>query len=215
MTAQIVIAARSGAEAKTRLSGVMSAPDRAALTETMLADMLDALAARIGSVWVVTPTDALAHLAVRRGARVLRQTEATGLNGAFELALRFLDARAPYDPVALLVGDLPLLAASDLEAAVSLARAHDVVLAPAFADGGTGAVVLRAGVRLALAFGGDSYRRHVAGARRQRLSTAVVEANSLGLDVDRPEDFRAVLTRGPGTRTAAFLRARLRERSDP
>ena len=213
--AQIVIAARGGDEAKTRLAGVMSAPDRAALTEAMLADMLEALATRIGSVWVVTPTDALAYLAVRHGARVLRQTEASGLNGAFDLALTFLEARAPYDPVALLVGDLPLLAPSDLEAAIGLAGAHDVVLAPAFADGGTGAVVLRAGLRLPLAFGGDSYRRHVTAARRLRLSAAVVEANSLGLDVDRPEDFRAVLTRGPATRTAAFLRARLRERSDP
>ncbi len=75
--------------------------------------------------------------------------------------------------------------------------------------------MLRAGVRFELAFGGDSFRRHVAAARRLRLSTAVVEANSLGLDIDRPEDFAAVLTRGPTTRTAAFLRARLRERSDP
>jgi 2-phospho-L-lactate guanylyltransferase len=213
--AQIVIAARAGTEAKTRLAGVMSAPDRAALTEAMLADMLDALAGQIDSVWVVTPTDALAHLAVRHGARVLRQTEPTGLNGAFDLALTFLRERAPYDPVALLVGDLPLLAAGDLEAAISLAGAHDVVLVPAFSDGGTGAIVLRAGVRFDLAFGGDSFRRHVAAARRLRLSTAVVEANSLGLDVDRPEDFRAILTRGPTTRTAAFLRARLRERSDP
>ena len=213
--AQIVIAARAGAEAKTRLAGVMSAPDRAALTETMLADMLDALAGQIGSVWVVTPTDAIANLAARHGARVLRQTEPTGLNGAFDLALTFMRERAPYDPIALLVGDLPLLAASDLEAAIGLAAAHDVVLAPAFADGGTGAIVLRAGVRFELAFGGDSFRRHVAAARRLRLSTAVVEANSLGLDIDRPEDFAAVLTRGPTTRTAAFLRARLRERSDP
>jgi len=210
---QIVIASRAGPAAKTRLAGVMSAPDRAALTEAMLADMLVALADRIGSVWVVTPTEALASLAVRQGARVLRQTEPSGLNGAFDLASRFLAERAPYDPVALLVGDLPLLAVSDLDAAVGLAGAHDVVRA--LADGGTGAVVLRAGVRFALAFGRDSFRRHADATSRLGLSTAVVETDSLGLDVDRPEDFAAVLTRGPATRTAAFLRARLRERSDP
>jgi len=213
--AQIVIASRAGPEAKTRLAGVMSAPDRAALTEAMLADMLAALTADIGSVWVVTPTDSLAIIAVRHGARVIRQTEPTGLNGAFDLALSFLADRAPYDPVALLVGDLPLLAASDLDAAIGLAAAHDVVLAPALADGGTGAIVLRAGTRFELAFGRDSFRRHADAASRLGLTAAVIEADSLGLDVDRPGDFAVVLTRGPATRTAKFLRARLRERSDP
>jgi 2-phospho-L-lactate guanylyltransferase len=212
---QVVIAARGGAEAKSRLAGVMSPAERSALTEHMLADMLVAVAQTPGvsAVWVVTPTDAIAAMAVAYGARVIRQTEPSGLNAAFDLAHRTIAERAPYAAIGMLVGDLPLLAASDLEAALSLARTHAVVLAPALADGGTGAIVLRAGARIGFAFGADSFNRHAAAARQAGHTLAIVEAMSLGLDVDRPDDLAAVIARGPGTRTAAFLSDRQRAAS--
>jgi 2-phospho-L-lactate guanylyltransferase len=106
-------------------------------------------------------------------------------------------------------GDLPLLEPDDLGAAIRLLRTHGVVLAPS-PDGGTGLLGMRAGARLAPAFGPDSFRRHVAEARRSALSVAVVVAGSLSRDVDRPDDLAYLLAHGPSTRAGSFLRDRLK-----
>ena len=207
--AQVVIAVRGGPTAKSRCETALTPAQRARLVEAMLEDMIEAAAGAPGvrQLWVVTPTHALASLAEERGARVVRQTGERGLNAGFAQALAAIEGEAPYEPVALLPGDLPLLKPGDLEAALVLARTHDVVLAPAIADGGTGAVVMRAGVRLPPSFGPDSFARHAAIADDLGLSRAVVMATSLGLDLDLPADFAAVLALGPATRTARQLRA--------
>ena len=44
MSLRVIIAARGGEEAKSRLAGRLDPRQRAALAEAMLADMLDALA---------------------------------------------------------------------------------------------------------------------------------------------------------------------------
>jgi 2-phospho-L-lactate guanylyltransferase len=208
--AQVVIATRGGPGSKTRCAGVLSAADREALTEAMLEDMLAAIAGcrEVSGTWVVTPTPNLAALAAARGALVVRQAEPAGLNAAFALAAAEVRERAPYDAVMLMPGDLPELRSSDLDAAVLLARAHAVVLAPAL-DGGTGLLGLRAGVVMAPEFGPDSFARQAASAVRQRLSLAIVAATSLRQDVDRPEDLVRVVEQGLGARTAALLRGRL------
>ena len=211
--AQAVIAVRGGRHAKSRCAGALSGADRAGLTAAMLEDMLDALArcAGVSQTWVVTPTPDLAALARDHGARVIRQPRAAGLNAALRLAISEVFDTAPYDPLVLAPGDLPLLRPDDLSAALLLARTHAVTLAPAL-DGGTGLLALRAGAALEPAFGPRSFQRHAAAAARRGLSVAVIRADSLSRDVDRPDDLAGVLERGPTTRTAAFLRERLKPR---
>ena len=208
--AQVVIAVRGGPGSKSRCAGVLGAADREALTAAMLEDMLTAIAdcAEVSGIWVVTPTPSLASLATAHGAGVVRQSEPAGLNAAFALAAANVRERAPYEPMMLLPGDLPGLKSSDLDAAALLARTHAVVLAPAF-DGGTGLLVLRAGVWMAPGFGPASFARQAARAERRRLSLAIIAATSLGQDVDRPEDLVRVARDGLGPRTSSFLRERL------
>lgn len=211
--AQLLIAARGGPGAKSRLSPALSPDDRAGLTVVMLQDMLDAATKTpgIGRLWVVTPTAELARIAAAGGARPILQPEPADLNGAFALALAEASEHAPYDVAALLPGDLPLLQPADLEAALALARTHAVVLARTL-DGGTGALVLRAGARPPLAFGEDSFASHAAGAEAMGLSVARLEALSLAQDVDGPDDLAAILEIAPNSRTAAFLLERLGSR---
>jgi 2-phospho-L-lactate guanylyltransferase len=207
---QLVIAVRGGPDAKSRCADMLAPADRAELTVLMLEDMLSAAArtAGLGRTWVVTPTPRVAEAANALGASTILQPEPADLNGAFELALAVVGDHAPYDAIALLPGDLPLLQPSDLEAALALARTHAVVLART-RDGGTGAIVLQPGARPPLAFGADSFARHVAAARALDLSVATLDAASLAHDVDEPADLAAVLDQGPATRTAVFLRRRL------
>ena len=208
--AQAVIAVRGGLDAKSRCAEALDGPERARLTAAMLEDMLAAVfrCADVSATWVVTPTPELAELADRCGARAVRQKGAHGLNAAFRQALAVVGDQAPYDPVVLMPGDLPLLEPDDLGAAIRLLRTHGVVLAPSL-DGGTSLLGVRAGARLTPAFGPDSFRRHAAEARASALSVAVVVAGSLSRDVDRPEDLVHLLLHGPTTRAGAFLLERL------
>ncbi|HXQ15114.1 MAG TPA: 2-phospho-L-lactate guanylyltransferase [Caulobacteraceae bacterium] len=202
----LVVAARGGPRSKSRCADALDGVQRTALTEAMLRDMLAAAgrAPGVSEVVVVTPTEALAHLAATAGARVIRQGR-RGLNAAFNQALDELAGQTPDGTVALLPGDLPLLDPDDLSRAVALAATHDVVLTPAL-DRGTGAILIRPQARFALAFGQSSFTRHERAARQRGLSVAVFACDSLGLDVDTPDDLHAVLRRGPATYTADFLR---------
>ena len=211
--AQAVIAVRGGRGAKTRCAAVLSGTDRARLTGVMLEDMLNALSrcAEVSQTWVVTPTPDLAALARDRGARVIRQPRAAGLNAALHLAIAEVCETAPYDPLLLMPGDLPLLKPEDLTAALLLLRNHMVTLAPAL-DGGTGLIALRAGAVLTPAFGEGSFQRHAGAAARSGLSVAVIGADSLSRDIDRPDDLLDMLKGGSASLTGAFLCDRLKPR---
>jgi 2-phospho-L-lactate guanylyltransferase len=211
--AQVVIAVRGGRTAKSRCAGTLSGGDRARLTVVMLEDMLAALGRceDVSQAWVVTPTPDLAAIARDHGARVISQLRAAGLNAALRLAIDKVCDTAPYDPLILMPGDLPLLQPDDLSAALLLARTHEVTLAPAL-DGGTGLLALRAGAVLAPTFGPRSFQRHAAAAARRGLSVAVIKADSLSRDVDRPDDLIDVMQCGSALRTATFLRERLKPR---
>jgi 2-phospho-L-lactate guanylyltransferase len=213
--AEVVIAARGGRDAKSRLAAMLSPDDRDTLTTRMLQDMLNELvpAQPAASISVVTTTSGIAVAARRSGAAVISQSEPANVNDAFSLALDAIAERAPYDSVALLMGDLPLIRASDLDAAFLLLGTHAVVLAPASADLGTNAILLRAGAHLPLCFGPKSFERHRAAAEAAGLSTAVIAAESLSFDVDRPEDLTRVMALAPRSLTGRFLRQRFSQRT--
>lgn len=205
--ARAIIGVRGGAGAKSRLASVLSPAERAELILVMLEDMLDALgrASRVSAVSVATPTPEVAALARARGCAVIRQAQPDGLNRAFDQALAEVAEAAPYEPVVLLPGDLPSIEPTELDALISLAETHALAIAPAL-DGGTGALVLRAGTQFAPTFGVDSFRRHREQAFQRGLATAVVKAGSLAHDLDRPEDIQSHV--GRAGRTGAFLSAR-------
>jgi 2-phospho-L-lactate guanylyltransferase len=207
MSAQVVIAARGGPSAKSRLASRLDLARREALVEVMLADMLTALAAcpAVLRAYVTTPTPGLAHLAARAGATVILERGSDDLNGAFDRARRRIAADDPDTTVVLLPGDLPRLDAGDLEACLELADPGRLVLAPASADAGTGALVFSAAVALPLAFGAGSFGKHLAAARTLGLETRIVRAPGLGFDIDRPADLDALLALGPTRRTGALL----------
>jgi 2-phospho-L-lactate guanylyltransferase len=214
--AQVVIAVRGGRAAKSRLATILEPRDREAVVEAMLRDMIAAArrTPRVSGLWVVTPTPELGALAAGLGVQVIDQSEPGGLNAAFRQALAMVADAAPYDAIALLPGDLPLLEPGDLDAALALAEAHAVVLAPS-TDGGTGALVLRAGVDLAPCFGPDSFSLHREQTARRGLATAVVEAESLAHDLDRPEDAAFLLQALRSGHTHAFLSSRLPRLTPP
>ncbi|MBW8812794.1 MAG: 2-phospho-L-lactate guanylyltransferase [Caulobacterales bacterium] len=208
MKADVVIAVRGGPQAKTRLARRLDAPQRDALVETMLADMLAALfgCPSVRRIYVTTPTPTLARIAARFGAVVVLEPDAGGLNQAFDRTRARIAAADPRTKVMLLPGDLPRLDPAEVRTLIAAAGPDRLVVAPASADGGTGALVFEAGTPLRLAFGPGSFGKHLAAARTLGLEAKVIHAESLGFDLDRPADLDAFLAVGGGARTAHLLR---------
>jgi 2-phospho-L-lactate guanylyltransferase len=202
--AQVVIAVRGGPAAKSRCG---DAAGYAQLVEAMLADMFEAISQtrNVAAVHVVTPTPAVAALAKQYGANVIFEEAASGLNEAFALARRTVARAAPEETVVFLPGDLPLLKAAELERAIASHSKGAAVISPATADGGTGAIVLTASDPFRFRFGAESFRKHIAAAHEAGLQPRVLTAETLGFDLDRPADVKALLARAGGGRTAAFL----------
>ena len=207
MSLRLIIAARGGPQAKSRLAARLAPSERAALADAMLADMLEAIAGcgLVERVYVVTPTPQLARRAADAGAVVMLEREPHGLNAAFEAARRRLSDLDPEGLVGLLPGDLPRFAAADLAEAAA-AAAEAVVILRSQSDGGTGAIFQPAGLALPLAFGPDSFCRHCGGAAGLGLAVASPRLAGFSLDVDRPQDLDRLAASAATGRAAALAR---------
>jgi 2-phospho-L-lactate/phosphoenolpyruvate guanylyltransferase len=193
MACLVVIPVKSPGEGKSRLSGVLDAPARARLARAMLL-RVHAAVATAGNVAgvILAGTD-------RNGLPAelpLIAATKPGLNTDLAAVLEWAKSSAARRLV-IIAGDLPLLAARDVEL---LAAASDgiVAIAPDRHETGTNALSLplpqAAGFRLA--FGPDSYALHRAEAQRLALAIQVIRSRGLAHDIDEPADLDEVKDHG-------------------
>lgn len=192
---------------KSRLAGVLSPAERAALTLAMLADVLEACRGVPGwELWVVSPDPAALDAAARQGGRPILEER-----GSLLAAVRQVEAEAKWGELAVVLGDLPYLTSDDLRAA--LATGGAVVAAPAASDGGTNLLLRRPSTAIPARFGTASFQRHRWEARRRGLDFRLLRLPGLERDLDRPEDLaRLIASAGPGHARSACLNMGLAER---
>ena len=169
--------------AKTRLTPVLSPEERARLVVDMLERVLQACAEAdaITGTLLVTPDPGIAP----RGVDVLEDA-GTGHADAVAAALRSSRARAG---ALIVMADCPLVRAESLDALA--AAATPLALAPS-RDGGVNALALRPLNGFVPPFG-VPVEETLAAARAAGLDPAVIDDPLLALDVDRPEDYEAML----------------------
>jgi 2-phospho-L-lactate guanylyltransferase len=193
----LAVPVKSLERAKSRLSGLLSPLERAALTLAMLGDVLDAALAQEGwDTWVVSGDEAVLETSARRGATPFPE-DAGSLLGA----LREVEARVsgPTSELAVLLADVPLLSAATLSTALAVDAA--VVAAPAGSDGGTNLLVRWPPAVIPARFGRESFGRHRWAARRARVTFEEVRHPEQAFDLDRPEDVAALVDAGRPGRT--------------
>jgi 2-phospho-L-lactate guanylyltransferase len=193
MRTAAILPIKSFDQAKQRLRHELAAHDRRALVEAMFADALVALG-RVQSLEriVVVSGDRVAQrIAGGYGATVIEDDERghnTAARRGIEAALQDGIERALLVP-----GDCPTLSASDLIALLTHpAGERSALIVPDRHGTGTNALLLTPPDVLAPSFGPDSRRRHLADASAAGVPAEVVELESLGLDVDTPEDIDAL-----------------------
>lgn len=198
----VVVVARHGASAKSRLAGALGADDRSALALAMLADVLDAATAAgfAGAAAVLDPP-----APVRGGIQVVPDPGG-GLSRAIEAGI---DAavEAGGDPVLIVPGDVPLVTVADLRRVVDEAMAvpRAVVVVADRHGTGTNALALHPPRVIAPAFGPGSAARHLAAATAAGARALRLDLPGLALDVDTPEDLAELVRRGPRGATARAL----------
>jgi 2-phospho-L-lactate guanylyltransferase len=217
MRATAIIPVKRFGAAKQRLLSTLDPPGRAALVQGMLADVLAATSAAelIERVVVVTGEPRAERIAIRGASRaavpleVLRDPRDAGHSEAAILGIVRAGALGA-SCVVLLPGDCPLLDPPELDAALERMGGGRVTVVPDRHGTGTNALVLAPPNAIAPAFGPGSCARHADRAGRAGYEVAVEALDSLGLDIDTPDDLAtlaATLEREPGRapETAAQL----------
>ncbi|MCC5948047.1 MAG: 2-phospho-L-lactate guanylyltransferase [Nitriliruptoraceae bacterium] len=198
---------------KTRLAGALEPQDRARLVGAMLRDVVTALrGAGIERLVVAAGGSAAAAAGTALGAEVILDPPgACDLDAAIAAAVTTAQrATDPPQDVLVVTADLPLLRSADVTEL--LAVDAEVVIAPT-AGGGTGALLRRAGVHLATAYGTGSASRHLAAARLAGHVAASRAIHGFTHDVDTWADLVALHEEEIGPATAAVLPAVLRARA--
>ena len=182
-------------DAKRRLETALGRGSRRALAQAMFTDVVAALrrCRQVEAIAVVTAD--IGAEAAARADRVLalRDTAERGQSPAAALGMEHALASG-FDRVVLVASDTPLLEPSALDLLLDGAEHDDVAvtIVPDRHGTGTNALVLCPPGAIAPAFGADSCARHQAAARAAELPHRVAAVESLGHDVDTPEDLDAL-----------------------
>ena len=142
---------------------------------------------RIGETLVVTPDDEVRELALRAGARPLRQRSGS-LNDGLRQA-RDEAVAGGATAVLILPIDIPHVSPKLLAPIVDLALGGGplVAVVPDRHGRGTNALLLSPPDVIEFCFGGDSKEAHVGAARAAGARVEVLDG-PLALDIDTPED---------------------------
>ncbi|SEC21966.1 2-phospho-L-lactate guanylyltransferase [Nocardioides exalbidus] len=179
----VVVLAKDTSVAKTRLRDERSRTQRLALEMAVHTLGTAVEATRAGSVFVVTSDPELTSWAARNDVVVVGEGRPIGMNAAAALGSRRALATHPHLPVAVMVADLPELAASDLRLVVDehLERRMPLVVADHHGDGTT-CLVHGTRTRPGFGFGRGSAEAH----RRLGYVAAQRPLRGLRRDLDPP-----------------------------
>ena len=204
------------ANAKQRLTALLTPRERSLLARAMLGDVLRALRlAALAEPWVITRDAEVEAIAREHAVRTLREDDNRGHTAAVAFAQREAQ-RAGAEAFLTIPGDVPCVTARELDALAQEARrAPPVAVFTASRSGlGTnGAAVAPVGA-MPLTFGEPSFANHLAAARARGLATSVLPLPGLALDIDTPDDLDALLGANADTESRRLVLSwRLGERA--
>jgi len=203
----ILIPVKNLSGAKQRLAPILDQASRTELAQTMLHDVVSAVAGWAGrtACALVTSDPFAIQLAAKYNFEVIPDPANPGETGAIEMATEVCVARGENNTL-VIPADIPLIQASDLEQIFHHAPAEGAVLVPAADGRGTNAAFRRPANLFPLSFGNDSFRPHLAAAQATGKPCIVLQLSSIGVDVDNPEDLQAIVSHPGETRTQHLIR---------
>jgi 2-phospho-L-lactate guanylyltransferase len=202
----ILVPVKNLAEAKQRLSSILSPEERLALAQAMCEDVLETLARWRcrPPVAVVTGDSFASKLAARLNFEVVADDN-SGETSAIEMATAVCRARGAESTL-VVPADIPLIESSELQKIVDCAPPGGAVLVPDAAGRGTNAAWRSPSDLFPLRFGNDSFLPHLAAAKATGLPWVVLELPGIARDVDRPEDLHELAVASGERRSQKLVR---------
>ncbi|MBR9796107.1 MAG: 2-phospho-L-lactate guanylyltransferase [Gammaproteobacteria bacterium] len=188
MTIEAVVALKTLAQSKRRLSAVLSDEQRCDLVEAMAQDVLSCLLGHpeIDTVHAVCG-EGWGRSVFPEGALVMWE-EGESREGGLIAAYEMVAAKTAAERLLFIHADLPFLGQEDISAVIAASLDDHAVLSSDLTETGTNAVLRWRHQSLPLCFGEDSFARHQQAARATGTPWRVVRANGVARDVDEPED---------------------------
>lgn len=185
-----VIPIKMTVDAKSRLSHVLAAEERACLVLEMLGHMLGVLehCKQVSGIYVATSDETVAEY-VQTNHQATCIPDAGGINQSAEAAAKRLKQDG-FDSMLYLLGDLPLLTNGDVSHAARLGLEYPMVIMPDCHLSGTNGLLLTPPDAIQTCFGPDSFQAHLAAAERATLQTFCLTTEGFGYDLDTPEDLK-------------------------
>ena len=209
MTIEAVVALKTLAQSKRRLSAVLSDEQRCDLVEAMAQDVLSCL---MGHPEIETVHAVCGEGWVRsdfpEGALVMWE-EGEHRKGGLIAAYDMIAAKTAAEGLLFIHADLPFLGPEDISAMIAGSLDHYAVLSPDLSETGTNAVLRWRHQSLPLCFGEDSFARHQQAAEATETPCHVVLTTGVARDVDEPEDLNRLDANDPdlGEATARWSAA--------
>jgi len=186
----ILVPVKILADAKQRLSGILSPEERVALAQAMCEDVLQTLAdwqnRTSQEVAVVTSDSFASGLAARFKFDVIADAN-SGETSAIEMATAVCKARGARSTL-VVPADIPLIDSAELQKIIDSAPPNGTVLVPDAEGRGTNAALRSPGDLFPLRFGNDSFLPHQAAARATGLPCIILRLPGIARDIDRPQD---------------------------
>ncbi len=215
MKACILVPVKEHKNAKSRMSGILTAEERAQLAGTMFKDVAGALEKVRFPIAVVTNSEVAARRARRSGWRLLWETRQFSESASVDMASAQL-RREGMGAVLRLPADLPWVTSADLEHILAdCLPAPFTVLVPSSDWMGTNAVLRKPPDLFPSRFGNNSFVLHLQEAKRSRAQIRIVENSNIALDLDDARDLRSFMDHPSETHTYQLLqKLRVGERLD-
>jgi len=183
---------------KSRLSEVLTAPERAQLARGMFEHVVHVLQASpaIQHIAVVSDSPEAREHAERLGVTALSDADDSGgLADVVDNALEELERRGATS-VMICMSDLPDLNVQDIASVARQLEESDVVLVPDLLQQGTNVIAVKPATVLPSCLGHeDSLHLHQTRALALGLSVSVQLSSGIGFDVDRPDDLERLRRR--------------------
>jgi 2-phospho-L-lactate guanylyltransferase len=181
-----VVPIKAFGEAKSRLAAVLDDEEREDLVAHLFEGVLEACdGATSVDASIVVAGDPIGVLLGDPSRRLTMLERQPGLAGALALADEQLERMGAAASL-VVVADLPIVSAADLDALVAAAPEGPCIVVAPTADGGTGALYRRPATVIATAFGAGSAAAHLAAAEGAGVAAVSVTIDGLSVDLDTP-----------------------------
>lgn len=191
----VIVPVKDLTKAKDRMSGFLTQAERKELALAMLRDVLGALmrSELPDRCLVVTLDEGVCELSKELGFDLIIEKDQRGESASVDEA-SLICTEMGAQSVLRIPGDIPLVTPRDID--VVLGRPLEqpsVILVPSRDRLGTNAILRTPPNVIRSQFGHDSLRKHIEDAGRFAVPCSEIENPRIGLDVDEPEDLRALL----------------------